>query len=196
MKNENLSLTINPFKKTAGFPALCWGIAGLIIATILSIITGYHYHGLLHYGPASNPAWWCFAAEHLIVWLVPAILFYVGGLILSKSRIRIIDVFGTTLFAQIPFVFMNLFALLPAVQTVLKTDYNTPPQQLLTQPGFVLGSMLTSVSVIFLIITLIWMFQALRVSGNLKSWRLVTLYIVAVFGGDVLCRIIIKTLYP
>lgn len=89
MKNK-VKLIVNPFIRIAGGQALIWGFLGLIVSTLLCWISGYHYHGLLHFGPAPNPAWWCYLAEHLIVWLIPALLFYLGGLFLSHSRIRVI----------------------------------------------------------------------------------------------------------
>ena len=45
---------------------------------------------------------------------------------------------------------------------------------------------------VFLIWALVWMFQALKVSCNLKGYRLGILYCVGIFGGDVLCRYLIK----
>lgn len=57
----NLKQLFNPFERVAGYRSLLWGIAGMIIATLLSIMADIHYHGLLHFGPAPNPAWWCFA---------------------------------------------------------------------------------------------------------------------------------------
>ena len=109
MKNK-VKLIVNPFIRIAGGQALIWGFLGLIVSTLLCWISGYHYHGLLHFGPAPNPAWWCYLAEHLIVWLIPALLFYLGGLFLSHSRIRVIDVLGTVLFAQLPLLGMNLIS--------------------------------------------------------------------------------------
>jgi hypothetical protein len=195
MKTETLSLFINPFRKIAGFQAFGLGFAGYIVATLLSVISGYHYHGLLHYGSAPNPAWWCFAIEHLTVWLIPAALFYAGGLLFAKSRIRFIDVFGTTLFAQAPFVLMNLFALLPSVRKVTQIDPGLPLDQILIQPGFMTGISILMISIVFMVLALIWMFQALRVSCNLKGGLLITIYIISIFGGDFLCRIIIGLLY-
>ena len=60
---------VNPFIQIAGARALAWGALGLLVSTVICYYAGYHYHGLLHFGPAPNPAWWCYAAEHLIVWL-------------------------------------------------------------------------------------------------------------------------------
>ena len=190
-----IKLLLNPFKKIAGFKALSWGFIGLIAATALSIAANYHYHGLLHFGPAPNNAWWCFAAEHIIVWLVPSILFCIGGMILSGSKIRIIDIFGTTLFAQIPFVIMNLFALPPVVQRAINIDPDMSIQEIAVQPDFIMGMMIIFVSLIFLILALVWMFNALRVSCNLKRGKLAIVYITGIVLGDFICRLIIKQLY-
>ena len=79
---------VNPFIQIAGARALAWGALGLLVSTVICYYAGYHYHGLLHFGPAPNPAWWCYAAEHLIVWLIPALLFYLGGKVFSHSGNR------------------------------------------------------------------------------------------------------------
>mgnify|MGYP005883500805 FL=1 len=194
MKNK-VKLIVNPFIRIAGGQALIWGFLGLIVSTLLCWISGYHYHGLLHFGPAPNPAWWCYLAEHLIVWLIPALLFYLGGLFLSHSRIRVIDVLGTVLFAQLPLLGMNLISLLPAIRMMSQMNMNMPPEEMLAQPYFILAMILTLLGLPFLILTLIWMFNALKVSCNLKQWKLWTVALIGIIGGDVLCRFLIGWLY-
>ena len=194
MKNK-VKLIVNPFIRIAGGQALIWGFLGLIVSTLLCWISGYHYHGLLHFGPAPNPARWCYLAEHLIVWLIPALLFYLGGLFLSHSRIRVIDVLGTVLFAQLPLLGMNLISLLPAMRMMSQMNMNMSPEEMLAQPYFVLAMILTLLGLPFLILTLIWMFNALKVSCNLKQWKLWTVALIGIIGGDVLCRLLIAWLY-
>ena len=194
MKNK-VKLIVNPFIRIAGGQALIWGFLGLIVSTLLCWISGYHYHGLLHFGPAPNPAWWCYLAEHLIVWLIPALLFYLGGLFLSHSRIRVIDVLGTVLFAQLPLLGMNLISLLPAMRMMSQMNMNMSPEEMLAQPYFILAMILTLLGLPFLILTLIWMFNALKVSCNLKQWKLWTVSLIGIIGGDVLCRFLIGWLY-
>ena len=194
MKNK-VKLIVNPFIRIAGGQALIWGFLGLIVSTLLCWISGYHYHGLLHFGLAPNPAWWCYLAEHLIVWLIPALLFYLGGLFLSHSRIRVIDVLGTVLFAQLPLLGMNLISLLPAMRMMSQMNMNMSPEEMLAQPYFVLAMILTLLGLPFLILTLIWMFNALKVSCNLKQWKLWTVALIGIIGGDVLCRLLIAWLY-
>lgn len=195
MKTFNLNLVLNPFERIAGFQALGWGLLGMVVSTVICYLSGWHYHGLLHFGPAPNPAWWCYAIEHLVVWIVPAVLFYLGGLILSRSKIRVIDVLGTVAFAQLPLILMNLFNLLPPIQNMTKVDMNIPPAELLAQPGFLVGVWLSLIGVVFLVWALVWMFNALKVSCNLKGYPLGILYCIAVFGGDVLCRYLIRLCY-
>lgn len=194
MKNK-VKLIVNPFIRIAGGQALIWGFLGLIVSTLLCWISGYHYHGLLHFGPAPNPAWWCYLAEHLIVWLIPALLFYLGGLFLSHSRIRVIDVLGTVLFAQLPLLGMNLISLLPAMRMMSQMNMNMSPEEMLAQPYFILAMILTLLGLPSLILTLIWMFNALKVSCNLKQWKLWTVALIGIIGGDVLCRFLIGWLY-
>ena len=194
MKNK-VKLIVNPFIRIAGGQALIWGFLGLIVSTLLCWISGHHYHGLLHFGPAPNPAWWCYLAEHLIVWLIPALLFYLGGLFLSHSRIRVIDVLGTVLFAQLPLLGMNLISLLPAMRMMSQMNMNMSPEEMLAQPYFILAMILTLLGLPFLILTLIWMFNALKVSCNLKQWKLWTVALIGIIGGDVLCRFLIGWLY-
>ena len=195
MKKQWLNFLVNPFEWIAGGQALGWGLLGMAVSTVICYLSGWHYHGLLHFGPAPNPAWWCYAVEHLVVWIVPAVLFYLGGLILSRSRIRVIDVLGTVAFAQLPFIFMNLFNMLPPMQNLAKIDMNVPPMELMAQPGFRVGIWLSLIGMIFLVWALVWMFKALKVSCNLKGYPLGILYCVAVFGGDILCRYLIGLCY-
>lgn len=195
---KKLTLFLNPFTRIAGWQSLIWGMIGIVVATVISYYSQYHYHGLLHFGPAPNNTFACFAIEHLVVWLIPSLLFWVGGLIFSKSRIRVVDVFGTVAFAQLPFIIMNLVSLLPPMQKLNQLDPNLPLNELMEiskQPDFLLGVWVTLFSLVFFIWGLVWMFGALKVSTNLKGNKLGIIYCIGIFGGDVLCRLIISSFY-
>ena len=191
MEKQWVRFLINPFERIAGFQALGWGLLALVVSTVICYVSGWHYHGLLHFGAAPRAAWWCFVVEHLAVWLIPAALFYIGGLLLSRSKIRMVDVFGTVAFAQSPFILMNIINTLPPIKHLAEMDMTMPPTELLAQPGFLLGVWLSLVGLVFLIWVLVWMFKALKLSCNLKGYPLGILYCVAVFGGDMLCRYLI-----
>lgn len=171
------------------------GLSGLNSIYLIVLDIGLSLSWFASFGPAPNPAWWCYLAEHLIVWLIPALLFYLGGLFLSHSRIRVIDVLGTVLFAQLPLLGMNLISLLPAMRMMSQMNMNMSPEEMLAQPYFILAMILTLLGLPFLILTLIWMFNALKVSCNLKQWKLWTVALIGIIGGDVLCRFLIGWLY-
>lgn len=192
-KSTLLQLLVNPFERVAGYQALGWGLLGIAVSTLLGYFSGMHCHGLLHYGPAPNNLWWCYAAERLVIWLVPATLFYLGGIIFSKSRIRPVDIWGTTAFSELLFIPMTLFYFLPPVKTLIASVADLPA--VLSTPGMLAGIWLLLVSTVFAIWCAVWLFQALKVSANLKGWRIGVVYVLAVFGGDALCRYLIGMLY-
>lgn len=171
------------------------GLSGLNSIYLIVLDIGLSLSWFASFRTGTNPAWWCYLAEHLIVWLIPALLFYLGGLFLSHSRIRVIDVLGTVLFAQLPLLGMNLISLLPAMRMMSQMNMNMSPEEMLAQPYFVLAMILTLLGLPFLILTLIWMFNALKVSCNLKQWKLWTVALIGIIGGDVLCRLLIAWLY-
>lgn len=195
MKTTVFERMVNPFIRIAGMRALMWGLVGMLVSTWMSWMSGYHYHGLLHFGPAPNPAWWCYLVEHLIVWLVPAALFYLGGLLWSPSRIRAVDVWGTVLFAQLPLLGMNAINMLSAMQALINMDMSVPVEDLMKQPDIILAMIFSLVGLPFLIFTLIWMFKAVKVSCNLKGSHLWVTALVGIIGGDILCRILIDLFY-
>lgn len=171
------------------------GLSGLNSIYLIVLDIGLSLSWFASFWTGPNPAWWCYLAEHLIVWLIPALLFYLGGLFLSHSRIRVIDVLGTVLFAQLPLLGMNLISLLPAMRMMSQMNMNMSPEEMLAQPYFILAMILTLLGLPFLILTLIWMFNALKVSCNLKQWKLWTVALIGIIGGDVLCRFLIGWLY-
>lgn len=187
------SLFFNPFTKIAGWQALLWGLAGLVISAIIGYAAKTHYHGMLNFGIAFNNSAWLFFAERFVVWLVPAIILYIAGLIFSKSGIRPVDVFGTMAFAQLPLIAMN-----PLTMPIMKMGYErfiNSTKGLPDDSNLFVTVILSIFLVLFLVMALIWMFNAAKVSCNLKGWKLWVSYLLAIIGGDVLCRIIISAMY-
>lgn len=194
MKDGFWKPAVNPFERIAGVEALSWGLAAMVVSTVMSCFSGWHYHGMLHFGPAPNNEWWVYAAEHLTVWLVPAVVFYIGGRILSSSRIRVSDVFGTTAFAQIPLMLTGMVSLLPPMQA-LNGLTEADAMQAVTQPWFVAAMSLSVLVVAAVVMNVVWMYNALKVSCNLSGYRLRVFFVVAYIGCDVACRYMIGSLY-
>ncbi|MDR0907337.1 MAG: hypothetical protein LBM63_01810 [Rikenellaceae bacterium] len=200
MKNgwENF---VSPFDKVAGARALAVGVGGLVVSVVVSIFSGLHAHGLLHFGSAPVDAWWVHVVEYLAIWLVPAAIIWGLGVALSRSRIRPVDVFGTVAFSLLPLVVMNLVWLFPAMQQLLElsaspTDLIAELQSLVFDPSFLVSLTVASlITCMAIILMLVWLFRAVKVACNLGGWRLWTVYLVGVVGGDIVCRILIGLIY-
>lgn len=186
----------NPFYRVAGYTSLVWGVVGIMVSTVIAFVGGVHFHGLLHYGGAPNGAWWCFVVEHLVVWLVPAVVIYVVSLFVSRSHVRPVDVLGTVAFAQLPFVLLSLFMALPPMRKVATIQSAQAVDALLTDTTWLLMLVwIGAVSLLLSIWVLYWIFRATSVACNLKGRNLWIVFIIGAFGGDVLCRYLIGLCY-
>ncbi|MCD7962425.1 MAG: hypothetical protein LUF90_02490 [Rikenellaceae bacterium] len=178
---KNNPLWVDPFRRIAGAQALLYGLIGMVASLIISLLTNYHYHGLLHFGSAPNNSEWVFIAEHLVVWLIPATLFYLCGLFFSRSKIRFIDVYGTVSFALLPLLPLQLISIIPGFNDLLRDPIG--------------GVMLAMFPLTICAWMLIWLFDSLKVSCNLKGSRLWMCYLFSIYFGDIICRIIITNFY-
>ncbi|HIZ27090.1 MAG TPA: hypothetical protein H9969_08515 [Candidatus Barnesiella merdipullorum] len=186
----------NPFYRVAGYTSLVWGVVGMVVATAIAFCGGVHYHGLLHFGGAPNGAWWCFVVEHLVVWLVPAVLIYVSALFCSRSHVRPVDVLGTVAFAQLPFVLLSLLMAIPPIREITSVQTVEEVELLLSDMGrLLLVVWIGLLSLLLTILVLYWMFRAISVACNLKGRNLWLVFIIGAFGGDVLCRYLIGFCY-
>jgi hypothetical protein len=174
MKSSNL---FNPFNQIAGFKSLNFGLIGLLIVTYLAFITGTHFNGLLNINFAKDSDYWVFITESITNWLLISAFIYISGLILSKSKIRVIDILGTTLLSRIPLIIAPLIRIIPAFQSFMILSW---------QMYFVIGFYLIS-----LIWTIILLFNAFKISCNLKNEKLIISFIISILLSEICTKLII-----
>jgi hypothetical protein len=192
--NSNWKNFWSPALRIAGGRALIWGLAGLAATAAAGYSSGTHAHGLMNYGPAQNNAAWIFVVEYLMIWLIPAAIFYGFGSVLSHSRIRAVDVFGTTVFALLPLAVTNLTLLLPGFSDILAT-LEEPLIDISRLMGIVMQPMFWVYIIVLMaafILMLVWLFNAVRVSCNLRGGRLWAVYLVGLIGGDIICKLLLR----
>lgn len=177
MRSSNL---YNPFNQIAGLKSLIIGLIGLLITTYLAFITGTHFNGLLNIDFAKDSDYWVFLTENISNWLLISAFMYISGLILSKSKIRVIDIFGTTLLSRVPLIITPLIRTLPVFQSFMHQSW-----QLYALEG---------VYLISLIWTIILLFNAFTISCNLKSEKLIISFIVSMTLSEICTKTVIKLL--
>lgn len=114
-KHEVFQLLVNPFTRIAGWQALILGWVIISLTTYLGWKNGLIFDGLvgIHFAQVTLMQTFIF---QLTDWLCLSLVFWVGGLIFSKSSLRIIDVLGTTALSEFPFLIISLIGFSPIAQ--------------------------------------------------------------------------------
>lgn len=209
--NKLTTWLFNPFYYVAGGTALGFGLVVMMIASLVGAATNHHFDGVidLHWGPPA-PAW-VFVAENLINWLVMGVLAYLAGRLISRSRIRPLDVFGTQALARAPMAVLLICVLLPGFRGVTQHLAGQLTQNSTRiQPGasggvltafaqvspldlavFVLAAIL---ALMLLAWTVLLMYRAFAVACNVGGGKAIGLFAAAMLLGEVLSKISIGAL--
>lgn len=154
----------NPFRVIAGGKALVWGVVFIASAVALLCCGGLVQDGYLHFGlRADGVRVWQVAAMEVLWWLIPALLLYGCGVAMSRSKIRAIDMLGTTAFAQL--------LLLPMIAPLLLFDMTQSP----VAPAWAM--MLFAVwALAWLILFFVWNYSAFSLSCNVRGTKAVCVF--------------------
>jgi hypothetical protein len=167
----------NPFRYIAGAKALVFGIIFINTSSLLLHSGGLIQDSYIHIGMATASLWKVIAMQ-MLWWILPAALLYLCGVVLSKSKIRIIDILGTTAFAQLIMLLLIVPMLLPAVmncslELVASLQTGAVPNMAEFTPLIVYGIW----SLICLVLFYIWNYNAFAVSCNVGGWKAIAAFI-------------------
>jgi hypothetical protein len=171
----NRYLLYNPFMRITGIKSFFIGFLGLLLTTYLAYKTGTHFNGLLNINFAKDSDYWIYLVENSSHWIILSILLLASGLILSKSKIRVIDIFGTALFSRIPLLIVPLIRTIPVFQSFVAQSSTM--------------YLLIGIFLISLIWTILLLFNAFKVSCNLKNEKLIVSFIACLILSEVLTKI-------
>ncbi|MBQ6868876.1 MAG: hypothetical protein IJO17_00245 [Alistipes sp.] len=167
----------NPFRYIAGAKALIFGLVFIVASTLLLYSGGFIQDSYIHIGMAKASLWYV-GAMQIVWWLLPALLLYLCGLALSKSKFRIIDILGTTAFAQLILLLMIVPMLLPAVMNNMLESVAALQSGAIIEPTSLMPIIIYSIwSLICLILFYIWNYNAFAVSCNVSGWKAVAAFI-------------------
>lgn len=190
-----MSNLFNPFRYIAGLKSLVWGVIFIVAMSLMLWGGGMIQDGYIHYGFYEGSYWRVLYAE-VVFWLLPSLLLMFCGQLLSSSKIRIVDVFGTNAFSRLAILPMVAVTVMPQIQDMMKLFMAS--LQSGTQPGSADIATLAVVSIVMLlclVLYYIWSYNAYAVSCNIRGWRAVVSFIVVqllctLFGGYLLLPIL------
>jgi hypothetical protein len=162
----------NPFIYIAGVRSLLLGGCALLLLSFVCYLSGTHYLGLVMPVFAKDATFPYYLSENLLHWLVLSILMFISGKIFSKSRIRLVDVLGTQALALLPFIILPILRLLPPFES------------------FYIFSVYTIILFTLHVAAVIWsvalMFNAYKVTCNVRSDSRIISFIVTIFIAQIL----------
>ncbi len=169
MKRNRL---LNPFERIAGWQALGWGLATILVAAIVGHLGGLHFDGAIDAHTAidtspflvgdlgvSAPSLGRAVAMHLIDWLGITIVMWLAALIFYSGKFRMVDIAGTMAFARVPMLGVALLALLPIA-----------PERI-DLAGFSRLMLFGLLSMVFTVWMIVWMWKGFKVSCNARGVR-------------------------
>ncbi len=172
---------INPFKYIAGTKSLILGVLIIIITSIIGNYSHTHFPDTISIKISPDLSFRYFLVQNLLNWFIVSSLFYITSLIISKSSIRIVDIFGTQALARFPYLFASIIGFSDSIEafgeyllwTLLKQGN---PIEISTFE--IISAILLMVFSLLLTIWLITlMFNAFKVSANIKGSKLILTFI-------------------
>lgn len=183
----NIKIFINPFEKIAGLKSLLWGLLAILFASVVGYFSNTHFDGILNVHSGLKSSWLAHFSEPIISWLCISVWFYFWSIILSPSKIRAIDIFGTQAYAFIPMVptsFSGFFKFVERLaEKFIGIDPKTITPDMLPVNEIVWASVLGLFIMFFVVWSAIWMYNGFKISSNLKNARLLPVYIVGLIFG-------------
>ena len=199
--NKNWSWVYNPFQKIAGWKAFAIGMVILTFATVIGYFGNTVFYGISIKSVLSITWYKAFSlqatglAAIVIVMWITAILF--------AKHVRFQDILGTVTLAKYPLV---LAAILFLVLSNWLNDFNNAMlssanvQELLeifnklSFADYVIIILLVMVSFLILIWTITLLFNAFRVSTNLKGSKCALLFIAIMLISEIIIHILITVM--
>jgi hypothetical protein len=175
----------NPFIQIAGARSLFFGLLILVVTAFLGGLNNVHYDGVIDIHAGMPSPMLLFILEVILSWLLFSVILLIAAKILSRSKVRAIDIFGTQAFAKYPYLFVSLISFIP----YFRFEFHGMPD---ITASLIFFGLLT---IVFTIWTVVLMYNAYSVSANLKGAKAVVSFIVALVFAEVLFKIIIINFY-
>lgn len=180
--NSTLKLLINPFTRFAGWQAFVIGLVLVLLSGGIGGMNRVWFDGVLdmHIG-GKGPAW--LGLVMLGIDLVSIVLVMSVAAIILAKKFRFIDILGTMTLARGPMLLLSIAGLFIDVSV-----YDVPGGRMPTS-SLIIMSILSTIMIIWHI-TLIY--NALRVSANLKGAKLATTVIIGILAAEILSKLLIQ----
>jgi hypothetical protein len=177
------NILFNPFRYIAGFRSLALGLFILLSTACIGYFSHTHFPDLISIKTGADFPLFYFVLQSLSNWFVFSILLHLMAVFFSKLTIRVVDVFGTQSLARFPYLLASFIGFSGAMEKfgkfILWTTLKTGEETTITpvEVGIAISLMIIALLLTIWLVTL--MYNAFKVSTNLKGTKSAMLFIVA-----------------
>lgn len=193
-----LEKLINPFLFIAGPRSLIFGLLIILLTSIIGFYSHTYFPDIISIKVGAE-----FSLQHLIVQnlltcFVVSTLFYLSSIILSKSSVRMVDVYGTQALARFPYLIASFTGFSGALNAYGKymlwtlTQKGEPIELSTIEKTTAISLIIFSFGLSIWLIT--WMFNAFKISTNLKGAKLILTFIIIMISSMVILTYLSKEL--
>jgi len=205
-KNDK-TVWYNPFTYIAGGRALLAGLLILLLASAIGTLSGIWFPGVLDIKLTYYGSFAIHFGTSLLVWFISVVVLYVTALLLSPSRVRLLDMAGTLALARAPLLLGAFTGFFGSIKKA--TDYwlyfaaeklhgIMPVEMTETVSPVVMHPWDWTVAITLMLVIIavvIWMvalmFHAYRVSANLKGVRAGLSFGIGLFVAQIISNILV-----
>lgn len=163
----------NPFKYIAGKTSLIIGILVLLITAFISSQSNIHFPDTISVKASLDFSLQYYIIQNFANWIIVSVIFYIISIIASKSKVRIIDVFGTQALARFPYLIASFTGFSNSINIFgkyLLSEFMNQGEPIELSAGNMFMAILIMIFTLLLTIWLVTlMYNAFKVSANLKG---------------------------
>jgi hypothetical protein len=184
---KTIEYLINPFRYFAGWKSVAYGAAIMVASAAMASISNTHFPDAISLKVGVNLSVWALMAQWSIAWVSIALSMYLGGLIFSKSRIRLVDFAGTQGMARFPYFIGTFFGLSDTMERFGKMvmykqmNIGEPIDMAIPEIAWAIFQLIAMMALLVWMVAL--MYKAFSVSANLKEGKSVAVFIGALIVG-------------
>jgi hypothetical protein len=185
----------NPFLKIAGWKALSYGLAAMLATSLLGYIYNVHLDGILNVHMNGDVPLSIALKENLINWLTLVLVFGLAALVLNGRSFRFLDLLGIMAFSRIPFLVMPplnaIFNMETIGEKIRQSVLEGSGELLLSSNEYALFGAFLVISLLFIIVSVTWLYNGFRILSNSKGIRANTVFIITLLAGVIVSQVLI-----
>lgn len=192
---------INPFYYVAGIKSLIFGLIIIFATSIVGYLSRTHFPDIISIKTSPDFSFWYFVIQNFSNWFIVSTLFYIASIIFSKSSVRLVDIYGTQALARFPYFIASFVGFSGALDAFGKYLLWTLMRQGEPCEISVIQIISAILLIVFSLLLTIWlitlMFNAFKISANLKGKKLILIFIIVLiisllFSGYLTKMLILK----